>query len=69
MEEATVSRFAAGLRFLFALILIEGGDTCDPMGLWMTFKDAMSDDIVQRQRRPGEAGRPGPCLLHASSAH
>lgn len=69
MEEATVSRFAAGVRFLFALILIEGEDTCDPMGLWMTFRDAMSDDSAtqtvrnrsrQTRSKHGAGARGGP---------
>ena len=59
MQEATVTRFPGGLRFLFALILIEGEATCDPMALWMTFRGAMSEDIAHRQHAARAAGRPG----------
>ena len=58
MQDATVSRFPNGLRFLFALILIEGEATCDPMALWMTFRDDLSEDIARRQRALRRAGRP-----------
>ncbi|KAF0310225.1 hypothetical protein FJT64_018735 [Amphibalanus amphitrite] len=59
LEEASVTRFAGGLRFLFALILIEGEATCDPMALWMRFADALSEDIARRQRTARAAGRRG----------
>ncbi|KAF0311863.1 hypothetical protein FJT64_017362 [Amphibalanus amphitrite] len=59
MEEAIVTRFPGGLRFLFALILIEGEATCDPMALWMRFRDAMSEDIARRQHTARAAGRRG----------
>ena len=59
MEEATVTRFPGGLRVLFALILIEGEATCDPLALWMRFRDAMCEDIARRQHTVRAAGRRG----------
>ena len=58
MQEATTSGFPSRLRLLFAIILAEGGATCDPQRLWAAHQQAMSEDIVQRQRPLRAAGPP-----------
>ncbi|XP_043228033.1 uncharacterized protein LOC122384558 [Amphibalanus amphitrite] len=57
LDEASVTRFPGGLRFLFALILIEGEETCNPAELWMRFRDVLSEDIARRRDVARAAGR------------
>ena len=58
MAEATTSQFPGCLRLLFAIILAEGGATCDPVRLWTAHQVAMSQDIVRRQEQLRADGRP-----------
>ena len=58
MTEAATSGFPGQLRLLFAIILAEGGATCDPLRLWAAHQPAMSQDIVRRQELLRAAGRP-----------
>ena len=53
MAEAAVVTFPRQLRRLFALIAVEGRDTCDLRLLWRTFRAAMSEDVRRRLRRLG----------------
>ena len=67
MTEAATSDFPNRLRLLFAIILTEGGATCDPLRLWAAHQPAMSQDIVRRQELLRAAGRP--CLNVEEIAH
>ena len=49
MQEATTSSFPSRVRLLFAIILAEGGATCDPQRFWEAHQQAMSEDIRWRQ--------------------
>ncbi|KAF0303442.1 hypothetical protein FJT64_024559 [Amphibalanus amphitrite] len=58
LAEATTSGYPNRLRLLFAIILTEGGATCDPVRLWAAHQPAMSEDITHRQELLRAAGRP-----------